>query len=183
MEEQIIALFQKYHYLAIPFSIVLNIVIAVLGVIPSYFITGANIVFFGFWQGTLLSIIGEILGAAFSFIIFRKNIRNISLKFIQNYPDLMKLINSEGPDAFYKILILRALPFVPSGLITLAAAIGKVSFFVFIIASSLGKLPGLLIEAFSVLQVIRFNIIGKFIVLLLIVFAIYTLLRKKWNKK
>ena len=114
MEEQIIALFQKYHYLAIPFSIVLNIVIAVLGVIPSYFITGANIVFFGFWQGTLLSIIGEILGAAFSFIIFRKNIRNISLKFIQNYPDLMKLINSEGPDAFYKILILRALPFVPS---------------------------------------------------------------------
>jgi uncharacterized membrane protein YdjX (TVP38/TMEM64 family) len=37
-------------------SIFLNIVISILTVIPSFFLTAANIYVFGFWEGTFLSV-------------------------------------------------------------------------------------------------------------------------------
>jgi uncharacterized membrane protein YdjX (TVP38/TMEM64 family) len=52
---------------AIIVSIVLNIVISIAGVIPSFFITAANITFFGFNTGLIISFLGECVGAAFSF--------------------------------------------------------------------------------------------------------------------
>jgi uncharacterized membrane protein YdjX (TVP38/TMEM64 family) len=64
VQDQILNFFQQYPHLAILASLLISIVIAVLGVIPSVFITGANILFFGFWQGTAISFLGEAIGAA-----------------------------------------------------------------------------------------------------------------------
>lgn len=108
-------------------SIIINIVISVAGVIPSFFITATNITFFGFDTGLIISYFGECVGAAFSFWLYQKGIKTLNPKIINKNKWLQKLQKTQGLDSFVIILMLRILPFVPSGMINLAAAISKTS--------------------------------------------------------
>jgi len=178
---------QQYPQFAIAISLLASIVIAVLGVIPSVFITGANILFFGFWNGVFISFLGEAIGAAVSFWLYRKGFKKTSQRGLQKFKRAQQLVEVEGAKAFTLILSLRLLPFVPSGLITFAAAVGKVSFLLFVVASSLGKIPALLIEAYSVNQVLNNSWQGKAIlaaVAIVVVFVIIkNILRPKKEKE
>ncbi len=165
MEENLVSFFEQYSNYALLLSLMVNIVIAISGIIPSFFVTGANIVFFGFWKGTLISFLGEALGAIVAFLLYRKGLKKLSTLTVEKYPKAKTLLWKEGKEAFYLILSLRLLPFVPSGLVTFISSIGKVSFLTFAFASSLGKIPALMIEAYSVFQVTQWTWQGKIILL------------------
>lgn len=173
MEQQIVYYFLEYENLSVLISVLINIAVAVLGVVPSVFVTGANLLFFGFYWGTLISFLGEAIGAIVAFILYRKGLKKISEKHLEKYPKLKRLLAAEGKEAFYLILSLRLLPFIPSGLVTFTGAIGKVSLITFVLASSLGKIPALLIEAYSVYQVTRFEWQGKLVLALAAVYFFY----------
>ena len=179
MINSLLQLFREYHDLAIIISIIISIIIALLGVVPSVFITAANILFFGFWSGTFISFLGEAVGAGIAFILYRKGFKNTVEKKLDTYPKVKNLLKAENKEAFYLIFSLRLIPFVPSGLITFAAAVGKVSFLIFIIASSLGKLPALLIEAYSVNAVTQFGWQGKVILLIVALALLFWVIKKK----
>ncbi|WP_137790445.1 VTT domain-containing protein [Bacillus sp. E(2018)] len=163
MSETVIQFFNEYREWAIVISLVLNIVVSILGVVPTVFITAANIMFFGFWNGTFLSFIGEALGAMVAFLLYRKGFKQVSRDKLKGYPRVVRLLEARGREAFLLILSLRLLPFVPSGFVTFASAIGAVSAGTFVIASSIGKLPALLLEAYSVYNVTEWNTEGKII--------------------
>lgn len=170
-------------HLSILVSIVFNILISVLGVIPSAFITAANITVFGFQEGLIVSYLGEIIGAAVSFWIYRKGIQSLQPKFTRNRW-IMRLQKSQGFPAFWMILLLRLLPFVPSGVINLAAALSKTSIMIFFVATSIGKMPALLIEAYSVNQVLKASDEVKiFLVLLLLIMAVLYYVKRNKNTK
>ncbi len=175
----LLELFKEHQQLAIIISIGISILIAILGVIPSVFITAANILFFGFWNGALISFVGEAAGAAVAFILYRRGFKRSVIKGLEKYPKLKQLVNAEGKEAFYLVFALRLIPFVPSGLITFAAAIGKVRFLTFVLASSLGKLPALFIEAYSVYKVTEFGWQGKLILLIVAAGLIYWIIKKR----
>jgi uncharacterized membrane protein YdjX (TVP38/TMEM64 family) len=179
MVDNLLSLFREYQNLAIIISIGISVIIAVLGVVPSVFITAANILFFGFWNGMFISFLGEAIGAGIAFLLYRKGFKKITEKNLAKYPRLQKLVNAKGKEAFYLILALRLIPFVPSGLITFAASVGQVSFLIFIIASSLGKLPALFIEAYAVNEVADFSWQGKLILALVAVVLLYWIIAKK----
>ncbi|MBC7688399.1 MAG: TVP38/TMEM64 family protein [Aquabacterium sp.] len=166
MQHTLFQLFKDYPHLAIAISICVSIIIAIIGVLPSVFITAANILFFGFWQGTFISFLGEAVGAGIAFLLYRTGFKKKVQQGMGKYPALKKLMGAEDKDAFNLIFSLRLIPFVPSGLITFAAAVGRVSFAVFFLASSLGKLPALFMEAYSVYEVTQFGWQGKIILLL-----------------
>ncbi len=179
MVENLLGLFKEYQSLAILISIFISIIIAVIGVIPSVFVTAANILFFGFWPGIFISFVGEAIGAGIAFLLYRKGFKkNLETKF-DKYTKVKRLINATNKDAFYLVIALRLIPFVPSGLITLAAAIGRISFLTFIVASSLGKLPALLIEGYGVNSIVNFGWQGKLILFLAAVFLIYWFIIKR----
>ncbi len=179
MVENLLGLFREYQNLAIVISICISIIIAILGVVPSVFITAANILFFGFWNGMFISFLGEAMGAGIAFLLYRKGFKRTAEKRLDKYPKVQQLINAEGKEAFYLVLALRLIPFVPSGLITFAAAIGRVSFITFVIASSLGKLPALFIEAYAVNEVTNFGWQGKLILALVAVILLYWIIVKR----
>ncbi|MFG6496964.1 VTT domain-containing protein [Fictibacillus sp. UD] len=178
MSETVLTFFQEYSEWAILISILLNIVIAILGVVPSVFLTGANIIFFGFWNGTFISFIGEAAGAAVSFALYRKGFKQATRKKLNGYPRVVRLLEAKEKDAFLLIVSLRLLPFVPSGVVTFASAIGAVSAGVFILASSIGKVPALLLEAYSVYNIAEWNMEGKIILGAAAVIGIYTIVKK-----
>ncbi|WP_243354564.1 TVP38/TMEM64 family protein [Bacillus litorisediminis] len=166
MADIILSLFEQHQQLAFFLSIVINILISTLAVVPSVFLTAANILFFGFWEGTLISFVGESFGAMFSFWLYRISGRALVNRKLNNYPRVQNVLFVEGKEAFLLILSLRLLPFIPSGLITLTAALGKVSFFIFFLSTVIGKIPALLIEAYSVYEVTRWTNEGKIILFL-----------------
>ncbi|MCF6137216.1 TVP38/TMEM64 family protein [Pseudalkalibacillus berkeleyi] len=182
MGEAIVALFRDFPEFAILISIVANVIIAISGVLPSYFLTAANIYFFGFFGGTILSILGESIGAWCAFILYRKGFKKHSRKWLQKYRSVGKLINLQGRIAFQFILTLRLLPFMPSGVVTFFSAIGIVSTWTFVIASTLGKIPAILLEAFAVNQVLQWTIAGKVLltgISLIFLLNLIVLIRKK----
>jgi uncharacterized membrane protein YdjX (TVP38/TMEM64 family) len=179
MQEKLLHLFNEYPNLAIVISIFVSILIAVLGILPSVFVTAANILFFGFWNGTFISFLGEAVGAGVAFMLYRSGLKKTAERGFQKYQKAKRLMEADNTEAFYLIFSLRLLPFVPSGLITFAAAIGKVTFTVFLIASSLGKLPALLIEAYSVNAVTEFGWQGKLILVFVAVAVVYWIINKK----
>lgn len=164
LELDVLGLFKENAQFAIILSILINIVISILGIIPSYFLTTANILFFGFWYGTLISFIGEAFGAVVSFYIYRYGFKRLSTKLnSEKHPKIKRLLDVQGKEAFTLILSLRLFPFIPSGAVNIFAAFGKVSIVTFITASSIGKIPSILIEAYSVNQVLQNTWQGKLI--------------------
>ena len=179
MVNSLLQLFSEYQNLAIVISICISIIIAVMGIVPSVFITAANILFFGFWNGMFISFLGESIGAAIAFLLYRWGFKKRIEKSLDKYARIKRLIHAENKDAFYLVFSLRLIPFIPSGLITFAAAVGKISFLTFIIASSLGKLPALLIEAYAVNEVTGFGWQGKLILVLVALVILYWIIVRK----
>ncbi|RYD92194.1 MAG: TVP38/TMEM64 family protein, partial [Sphingobacteriales bacterium] len=153
MKEELLRLFQQHAEWAIVLSLLVSVLVAVLGLVPSVFVTAANLLFFGFWKGTAVSFAGEAIGALVSFMLYRKGFQKRVSTGLGKYPRLQRLVEAEGAEAFGLVFSLRLLPFVPSGLVTFAAAVGRVRTLTFFAASSLGKVPALLLEAWSVYEV------------------------------
>lgn len=183
MKEALLSFFRDYPNLAIISSLAISVLIAVLGVLPSFFITAANILFFGFWEGVLISFLGEALGAVVAFFLYRKGFKKGASAQISKYKTAEALVNAENKKAFWLVLSLRLIPFVPSGLVTFAAAIGQVSALTFLVASSLGKLPALLLEGYAVYQVTEFGWQGKIILTIAALFLLYFVVRQIIGKK
>ncbi|WP_246197213.1 TVP38/TMEM64 family protein [Cytobacillus depressus] len=166
--------------LAVLFSLIINMLIAISGILPSAFITAGNIAFFGFEKGLVVSIAGEAAGAIVSFVFYRKGLIKLlpSLEKTKSRL-LLKLKNTAGAEAIFLVLLLRFLPFIPSGAVTLAAAFSKMGLVSFSVASTLGKIPSLFIEAYSVNQVLSLKTEWQIaIILLFILTSIYFLMRK-----
>ena len=183
MGEQLLEIFRENSQWAITISLLLSVIVAVLGVVPSVFITAGNILFFGFWEGLLISLLGEAIGAVVAFLLYRKGFKKTADKSLHKYPRAQQLIEAKGKEAFVLIMGLRLLPFIPSGLVTFAASIGHVSLATFAAASSIGKIPALFIEAYSVYQVTQFGWQGKVILALIAIALIYLVMRKKNQRK
>lgn len=183
MQDSLLHFFERYPQVAIFSSILLSILIAIVGIIPSVFITAANILFFGFWNGTLLSLAGEASGAAVAFLIYRAGFKKTAGNKLLQYPRLKSLVEAPFPKVIYLIFSFRLLPFVPSGLITFAAAVGKVSFLGFLVASSLGKIPALLLEAYAVYEITAFGWQGKLILVLVATSLLILVFRKQTGAK
>jgi uncharacterized membrane protein YdjX (TVP38/TMEM64 family) len=163
MKDTLLQFFQQYPQLAFLSSLLLSVVIAVVGVLPSFFVTAANILFFGFWPGIVVSFLGEALGAVVAFYLYRKGFKREASERLKKYKAVNQLLEADNRKAFWLVLSLRLIPFVPSGLVTFAAAIGQMSWFIFVASSSLGKLPALLLEGYAVYQVTEFKWQGKLI--------------------
>lgn len=142
-------------------SILCNILISIIGVIPSVFLTALNVKLFGFIGGAAVSLIGEAAGAVAAFFLYRHGFRKWVNQHAARYPKAERLLHVEGKEAFLLVLSLRLLPFVPSSLVTLFAALGKMDWLSFLIASTTGKVPALLIETYSVSEVLNWSGTGK----------------------
>ena len=182
-----INIFNQYSELAIFISLFISVIIALLGIVPSVFVTGANIVFFGPINGFLISLLGEVIGGWISFKVYRKGINKFAGNIEGKYELIDKIVKSEGRNVGILIFEGRLIPFIPSGLVTLAAAMSKVNSFTFIISTFLGKIPSILLEvlaSYGVIMASQKNLKLVIGVLSLILFLL-TLkkLKDKTNKK
>lgn len=166
-------------------SIASNIVIAIFGFLPNAFLTAVNIHFLGFEKGIIVSIVGESLGALVSFLLYRKGLNKLNFHTKNKSKLLKKLQIASQSEAIVLIILLRIMPFIPSGVVTLTAAWSKIRIIPFTIASTIGKIPSLLIEAYSIEKVLNINQSfweENIIYIVIVILILYFFIRRKKDK-
>jgi len=161
-------------------SILISILIAIAGIIPSIFVTGANVIIFGPLNGFLISWLGEVIGALVSFYLYRLGFKTRFESLGRKHHTADKLVLAGGLKAALLIFQARLLPLIPSGLVTLAAAVSNINMSYFLIATAFGKVPSLALEALVSHDIININ--TNWLRLIITVFAVggmFLLLRKK----
>lgn len=165
---------------AILVSLLLNILISILGVVPSLFLSGANAVVFGIITGFWISLLGEVLGAAVSFWLYRFGSGKVNLIRNKAWKWHRTMNQASRGKRWVGLLIARLTPFLPSGLITFAASISQMSFWDFLIATILGKAPSIALETLvgHDLILIHQNF-PRLILSLLFIAALFLIFRQK----
>lgn len=144
--ENLLEIFSQYKEYALFISLLISIVVALCGVLPSIFVTGANIIFFGPIWGFTISLLGETIGGWITFKVYRLGLKSVSEKFKGRYTLIDNLLTSNGLRAGVLIFEGRLIPFIPSGFVTLAASISSVNDKIFILSTLLGKIPSIALE-------------------------------------
>lgn len=178
--EIILSIFREYSMLAIPISLMISIIISLIGVIPSVFVTGANIMFFGPIIGFLISLLGETFGAYITFIVYRKGFKKRAENIIEKYELLRKIVESSGHKTTLLVFEGRLIPFIPSGFVNLAASISNINIGEFTIATLIGKIPSIALESLISYDLINIeeNLIRLIITVISLVFILVTIKKK-----
>ncbi|WP_163951652.1 VTT domain-containing protein [Paenibacillus sp. SYP-B3998] len=130
---------------AILVSIVLNVAISIIGVVPSILLSGANAAVFGMVPGFFISLIGEVIGAWISFVFYRWGIGKASRLDTEKWKWVQRINNAGRVRSLFLLFVARLTP-IPSVVITLAAAFSNVRVLDFIVVTFLGKAPSVAME-------------------------------------
>lgn len=183
--ESVVSLLREYSIYSIPISLLISTVIALLGVVPSVFVTGANILFFGPLYGFLLSLLGETIGGYITFLVYRLGFKKGAESIKHKHKLLKSIVEGEGKSVGFLIFEGRLIPFIPSGFVTLAASISNVNGLIFIISTFLGKIPSIALEALVSYDLINidqnYERLGFTLIALVLLYL--TLKKSKINKK
>lgn len=163
--EEFLGILNNYNDFAIIISLLVSLLIAISGVIPSVFVTGANLLFFGPIKGFIISVVGETLGAFVTYYLYRKGFKKSFDKISDKHSLLKAISEGKGISGGFLIFQGRLIPFIPSGFVTLAGAISDINVWIFIVATFLGKIPSILLEALISLGVIKSGVVGIKIIL------------------
>lgn len=141
-----VAFIRSYGANAMLVSFLLVVIINCLGFLPNIFILAANGIVFGVVTGTLISWIAETVGSTIGFLLMRYLFRDYAHSIIVRRNALRKIDVLSGRRGFRLMLLARAIPYIPSGVITALGAVSSISARDYILATLIGKLPSTWIE-------------------------------------
>lgn len=144
--DAIVDILRSYGIWAMVVSMVIDILINVLGFLPSIFISTANGVVFGLGPGVIISWLAECIGVILSFWLMRRFLRQSAERLIAQSKYLTKIDEFSGENGFKMMLLARSLPYFPSGIITALGAVSSIRFRDYALATLIGKFPAVALE-------------------------------------
>ncbi len=137
----------------------------------------AGAVLGSFW-GTLVSVIGNVVGASCAFLISRYLLKNfVQNKFLKKYPKIDKFEGELFKDGFYTVLFLRLVPLFPFNALNFLLGVTQVKFKDYFFGTLVGIIPGTFVfvyfgesvrmlsfwnVSFAVLGILGLGFVGKF---------------------
>ncbi len=140
--EDVVVMIKGWGIFAPVISMSLMVLQAFIAPIPSFLITGANGIIFGFYWGVAISWAGAMLGAAGTFYLARLLGADFVKKF-EKSSDLMKKVDEISRKHGAKVIFIgRLLPFVSFDFLSYAAGLSTLKPIPFLLATALGMIPG-----------------------------------------
>ncbi|MEJ8545158.1 TVP38/TMEM64 family protein [Brevibacillus borstelensis] len=174
---------RSWGVFAVIASLLINVLISVAGVLPSLFLSAANAVVFGLWGGFLISLAGEILGAAVSFVLYRWGIsRSDKLQKVREARWLKRISDMSRGRRLLALILLRVNPLLPSGVVNVGAAFSPIAFADFFLATVIGKTPSLVMETFIGHDLVFFSE-NKYRLIIAVLLAASVFLLFRWTEK
>lgn len=119
------ALFQDVEQLGFLIGFLLVFMESFLPFLPLFIIVVVNINAYGFILGSLISYSGTVLGSYLVFLLMRYFFRKPAQKYIAKYKRLASLLDFVDRRGFVFLFILLALPFTPTSVINVIAALSN----------------------------------------------------------
>ena len=143
-------------------------------VIPFPVLAGVIGAVFGAAEGVFISLAGAMVGTMGFFILSRYGFRDFAEENLTKYPKVREYEDFLNRNSFVAILTCRLIPIIPAPVVNIICGLSHVKWITFLIASTLGKIPNILIlsyagSIFSNNKLYSFGIYGCY---LLIIFLI-----------
>ncbi len=135
-------------------SFFIDVVVNIVGFLPSIFISTANGLVFGLFWGVIISWLAETVGVLISFYMMRTLFRGLAKKVIAQSKTLTKL---DAHKSWQAMAFARAIPYVPNGLVTAVGALSSMSFRSYALGCLIGKLPSTSLEVILGHDVVNFE--------------------------
>ncbi|MDW7660957.1 MAG: TVP38/TMEM64 family protein [Bacillota bacterium] len=181
--EEIVLMIRSWGIGAPIVSVLLMILQAFIAPIPSFLITGANGVIFGFYGGVLISWFGAMLGAAGTFYLARVFGEKFVKKFEKNDNILQKADEISQKHGAKVIFVGRLLPFVSFDFLSYAAGLSSMKPSHFFVATAFGMLPGTIAYVMLGNQIVAYSRYSGgvivFAAIVVLIFVIGVQLRKR----
>lgn len=145
--EQIRQYVQSYGSYA-PFVYILIFAILPITFFPVPILALSGGLAFGFWSGTVYTLIGAGLNSAVMFIMAKVLAKDTITKFLKKKltPSLWQLfMEADATKGFFIIFVLRLIPIAPYNLINYGAGLTYIKFSSYMLATIIGILPGTLV--------------------------------------
>lgn len=166
-----IAYLRSFGVWAVAVSMIIDIVINIVGFLPSIFISTANGVLFGVAAGTVISWLAETIGVVISFFFMRTLFRSKAKQVIEKSRMLSKL---DEYSTWKAMAVARALPYSPNGLITALGALSRITYRDYILGTLIGKFPSVAIEVMVGHDVVMMeDNAGRLTVLVIVIAVVY----------
>lgn len=117
-------------------------------VIPYPLVGGVVGAAFGGLIGALMIWMGSTAASIIMFLFIRYGYKDLADRILNRYKVLEKVTILFEKNAFFVIFLTRIIPFIPSIVINVYSGISRVPFWMYTIASALGKIPSMLMFAF-----------------------------------
>lgn len=131
----------------IPLVTFIAVCMALFPVIPYPLVGGVIGAAFGPVLGGVITWIGSAAASILMFLFVRFGYQEWGNRLLHRHNRLGQVTALFEKNAFLTILFSRFIPFIPSVIINVYSALSKVSFAAYTLASSLGKIPAMLLFA------------------------------------
>ncbi|WP_044640173.1 TVP38/TMEM64 family protein [Risungbinella massiliensis] len=144
----LIDFYQSLGAWAILVSLGFNILLNILGFLPSVFLTLANVAVWGPWFGGVLSWVAEVIGSVCAFVLYRFGLTRGGEKLKSEKWErwFIRLQRWSNGKQAYLIFLARCIPVLPSGVVNLFGVLAKIQITSFVLGTVLGKIPSIAVE-------------------------------------
>lgn len=181
-QDELLYWFQQTKDQSIFLTIFIATLFALFPIIPFPIIGGIIGAMYGTFLGGFVTWVASTTASIIMFLFIRFVFQNWGLKIIHRYKRLEIVTEMFERNAFITILVSRLIPFIPSIVINAYSAVSRVSFISYTVASSLGKIPAMLLFAVLGHSVVSSNqevffVIGIYTLIILMTIYFY----RRWK--
>jgi uncharacterized membrane protein YdjX (TVP38/TMEM64 family) len=156
---------------AILVSILFVAICVFFPLIPFPVLAGIIGAVFGTREGVWISLIGSMLGTMGFFFLSRYGFRDVAQSRLEKYPKVKEYEEFLMRNSFIAILTSRLIPIIPAPIVNIICGLSKVNWLSFFIASTIGKIPNIILlsfvgASFTSNKLLSFGIYGAYILIL-----------------
>ncbi|MDQ6423072.1 VTT domain-containing protein [Paenibacillus sp. LHD-117] len=131
----------------LPWMIGAAVLLAMIPVVPFGIVAGIIGAAYGPVWGSLINVATSTVAAALTFCAVRLIFQERSRQLMASLKGAERFIFLLERNAFFAVILARLLPFVPAVIVNIGAALFRMSFGSFIMATAVGKVPVMVVFA------------------------------------
>ena len=174
LKDELLTLIKEGGILSLFISMLLVAICVFFPVIPFPVLAGIIGGVFGTAQGVIVSLTGAMAGTMAFFYLGRYGFRDYAQAKLMNHSKVQEYETFLNRNSFLAILTCRLIPIIPAPVVNIICGLSKVNGLVFFSASTIGKLPNILIlsyagASFSSNKLFSFGLYGGYILLIFLI--------------
>ncbi|MDR7000660.1 TVP38/TMEM64 family protein [Neobacillus niacini] len=173
-KDELVHLIKQGGTLSIFISMLLVAICVFFPLIPFPVLAGMIGAIFGTGQGMVISLVGAMAGTMVFFFITRYGFRDYAQEKLLKYPKVQEYEAFLNRNSFLAILACRLVPIIPAPVVNIICGLSKVSWPIFFTASTIGKIPNILLLSFvgatlSSNKLLSFGLYGFYILVIFLI--------------